>query len=82
MPGNLRAPDKPGKWLGITPADTWKTAGRNVAIIVSLATMNAFTEEAITHLNGVTALDGALQISDDERRVHDELFLLAKKVVG
>ncbi|HSV85709.1 MAG TPA: CPBP family intramembrane glutamic endopeptidase [Levilinea sp.] len=86
--GNLGAPAEPVKWLGITSPDTWKTVGRNFAIIVSLATgiyiyfnvaqgqslqpgnfrylpfilllamMNAFTEEAITRLSVVTALDG------------------------
>jgi membrane protease YdiL (CAAX protease family) len=88
--GNLNARAEPVKWLGIKPTDTWKTVGRNFAVIVSLATgayiyfnvaqgyplqagivhylpfililaaMNAFTEEAITRLSLVTALDGSI----------------------
>lgn len=87
-PGNLSAPAEPVRWLGIKPAETWKTVGRSFAVILSLATgafiyfnaaqgqtleagnaryllfvpllagMNAFTEEAITRLSVVAALDG------------------------
>ncbi len=88
--GKLNAPTQPVKWLDIKATDTWRTIGRNFAIVISLITgafvyfnlirghtvdinilrylpyilllaaMNAFTEEAITRLSVVSALDGTL----------------------
>ncbi len=37
-PGEIAAPAGAVRWLGIQATDTWKTVGRNFAIIISLAT--------------------------------------------
>ncbi|NTU75828.1 MAG: CPBP family intramembrane metalloprotease, partial [Anaerolineaceae bacterium] len=36
--GEIGAPAEPVRWLGIASTDTWKTVGRNFAIIVSIVT--------------------------------------------
>ena len=37
--GNLQAPTAPIGWLGIKSSDTWKTVGRNFAVIISFVTL-------------------------------------------